>query len=79
MFDVRDMTSSKADEIAEKKYGREFQDLPQHIKFQVWHEAEAFVRDEIASTADAIYDAIREKTKPVVGFFRRKHGGRNCG
>ena len=79
MFDVEEMTSLKADHIAEEKYGREFNDLPQNIQFQVWYEAEASVRDEIATEADAIYDAIREKTKPVVSFFRRRNGSRNCG
>lgn len=72
MFDVKDMTSSKADHIAEERYGREFQDLPQNIKFQVWHEAEAFVRDQIATEADAIYDAIRERVKPIARHFRRR-------
>ena len=72
MFDVKDMTTLKADEIALKRYGREFYDLPRSEQFKVWHEAEAAVRDEIASEADAIFDAIKEGTRPIARLFRRR-------
>jgi len=72
MVDVRDMTSLKADEIALNRYGREFYDLPKSEQFKVWHEAEAAVRDEIATEADAIFDAIKEGVRPIARLFRRK-------
>lgn len=72
MFDVKDMTQTRADEIADQRYGREFNELPKQVKFQVWHEAEAEVRDQIATEADAIYDAIREGVRPIARLLRRK-------
>ncbi|GAI24463.1 unnamed protein product [marine sediment metagenome] len=71
MFDVKDMTTLKADEIADQRYGREFYDLPKDQQFKVWHEAEAFVRDQIATEADALVDAIKEGARPIAKLFRR--------
>jgi len=72
MFDVKEMTRLKADEIAEQRYGVEFDYLPKDQQFKVWFEAEAAVRDEIATEADAIFDAIKEGTRPIARLFRRK-------
>jgi len=72
MFDVKDMTQTRADEIAEQRYGRDFYELPKQVQFKVWHEAEAAVRDEIATEADAIFDAIKEGMRPTARLFRKK-------
>ena len=59
--DLEELTSNKADEIAEERYGMPFSDLPKLQQHDVWFEAESIVKDKLADQADAIYDRIREK------------------
>ena len=58
--DFEERVSDKADEIAEQRYGIEFNDLPMLLKHDVWFKAESIVKDEMADEADAIYDQMRE-------------------
>ncbi len=58
--DLEEITSNKADEIAEQRYGREFSDLPASEQIDVWMEAENKVKDQLATENDAIYDQIKE-------------------
>jgi len=58
--DLEEMTSNKADEIAEQRYGREFSELPAPLQMQVWMEAEREVADKIATQNDLTYDRMRE-------------------
>ncbi len=58
--DLEEMTSNKADEIAEQRYGREFSELPTSLQMQVWMDAEREVVDKIADQNDAIYDRMKE-------------------
>ena len=58
--DLEEMTSNKADEIAEQRYGREFSDLPASVQMTVWMDAEREVADEIATQNDSIYDQMME-------------------
>ncbi len=51
----------KADEIAEWRHGRPFNDLPASLQMQVWMDAEQEVTDYFAVQADAIYDRMREE------------------
>ena len=60
MRDLEEITSNKADEIAEQRYGREFNDLPASLQMKVWMEAEQEAHDYFACQADAIYDRKRE-------------------
>ena len=46
MRDINDATQTEADQIAEQRYGREFNDLPKQLQFQVWAEAENIVSRE---------------------------------
>ncbi len=67
--DLEERTINKADEIAEQRYGREFNDLPASEQIDVWMEAENKVKDQLATEGDAIYDRMREE-----GFNHRKNG-----
>ena len=58
--DLEEMTSNKADEIAEQRYGRPFSELPNSLQMQVWMDAEREVVDKIATQNDFIYDRMRE-------------------
>ena len=59
--DLEEITSNKAEEIAEKRCGREFGDLPPSLQMQVWMEAEQETADYFACQADAIYDRMMEE------------------
>jgi len=61
MRDIGEATQTEAEEIAEQRYGREFDDLPNHIQHEVWCEAESIVRDKVADQADAIYERMRDR------------------
>ncbi len=69
MRDIEEITCNKAEELAEKRYGREFNDLPASLQMQIWMEAEQEAADYFACQADAIYDRMRED-----GFNHRKDG-----
>ncbi len=43
-YDLEDVTCEKAEDIAEKRYGREFGQLPASQQMQVWMEAEEEAR-----------------------------------
>ena len=58
--DLKDMITTKAEELAEQRYGREFNDLPASLQMKVWMEAEQEAADYFACQADAIYDRMRE-------------------
>ena len=51
MPDIEEMTTNKAEEIAEQRYGREFNDLPSSLQMQVWMEAEQQVADDLPTQA----------------------------
>jgi len=59
--DLEEITSNKAEEIAQQRYGREFGDLPASLQMQVWMEAEQEAADYFASQADAIHDRMKEE------------------
>ena len=59
--DLEQRISEKADEIAEQRYGREFGDLPAHLKMEIWMEAEQEAADYMASQIDAVYDRMMEE------------------
>ena len=60
MPDLKDMIATKAEELAEQRYGREFNDLPASLQMQTWMEAEQEAADYFACQADAIYDRMKE-------------------
>jgi len=65
MPDIEEMTINKAEEIAEQRYGREFNDLPSSLQMQVWMEAEQQVVDDLATQAGLRMDdmKIRQNSK----------------
>jgi len=69
MPDRKEMIATKAEELAEHRYGREFNDLPASLQMKVWMEAEQQAADYYACQADAIYERIKEN-----GFNHRKDG-----
>jgi len=58
--DLEDMIITKAEELAEQRYGREFGSLPPSLQMRTWMDAEKEVADYFASLTDAIYDRMRE-------------------
>ena len=70
--DREDMIATKAEELAEQRYGREFSDLPSSFQMQVWIDAEQDAADYFACQADAIYDRMREE-----GFNHREDGDKD--
>ena len=59
--DLEQITSEKAEELAQQRYGREFGDLPASLQMKVWMDAEQEAADYFASQADAIYDRMMEE------------------
>jgi hypothetical protein len=59
MPDIEEMTTNKAEEIAEQRYGREFNDLPSSLQMQVWMEAEQQVADDLATQAELRMDDMK--------------------
>ena len=60
MQDIKERTSNKAEDLAEQRYGREFNDLPPSEQMKVWMEAEQAVADDIACETDMLIDRMRE-------------------
>ena len=60
MPDIKERTCNKAEEIAEQRYGREFNDLPASEQMKVWMEAENDVVNDIACEADMLFDRMKE-------------------
>ena len=58
--DLEEITSTKAEELAEQRYGREFSELPTSLQMLVWMDAEQEAHDYFADRADAIYDRMGE-------------------
>ena len=58
--DLEELTSNKADEIAQQRCGREFGDLPPTLQMQVWMDAEHEAEDYFRTQDDGIYERIRE-------------------
>jgi len=58
--DLKDMVATKAEELAEQRYGREFNDLPPSLQMRVWMDAEQEAHNYFACQADAIYDQMKE-------------------
>jgi len=61
MRDYKEMVCEKAEELAEQRTGREFNDLPNHLQMSIWMDAEQEVNDNLACQADAIYDRMKEE------------------
>ena len=61
MRDIKDATQTEADQIAEQRYGREFDDLPKPIQHDVWCEAENIIREKQAAEVDNAYERLRER------------------
>ena len=59
--DLEEITSEKAEEIAQQRYGREFGDLPAALQMKVWMDAEREAADYYVSQADGIYDRMKEE------------------
>jgi len=59
MYDLDHAIQYKADEICDQRYGREFNDLPNKIQYDVWREAEDIVRDNLADKAEMEGDERR--------------------
>lgn len=64
MSDIEEATQNKAEELAEKRYGREFNDLPQSLQYKVWQDAEIAVQESLIARGEALLDAIKERTRP---------------
>jgi hypothetical protein len=60
MQDVEERIVNKAEEIAQQRYGREFNGLPNGEQMKVWMEAEHEVVNDIACEADMLYDRMKE-------------------
>jgi len=58
--DLKDMIATKAEELAEQRYGREFNDLPASLQMKVWMDAEREAHDYFACQDDAIHDRMKE-------------------
>ena len=65
MPDIDEMTTNKAEEIAEQRYGRSLNSLPSSLQMQVWMEAEQQVADDLATQAELRMDdmKIRQNSK----------------
>jgi len=61
MRDIKDATQTEAEEIAEQRYGREFDELPKPIQHDVWCEAENRVQEKLADEIDNAYERFRER------------------
>ena len=61
MSDRKDMIATKAEELAEQRCGREFNDLPASLQMQIWMEAEKEAADCLACQVDALYDRMMEE------------------
>ena len=59
MPDLEEMTTTKAEEIAEQRYGREFNSLPPSLQYQVWSEAEKAILDKLAAQDDHHQDKLK--------------------
>ena len=59
--DREEMTSEKADELAEQRCGQEFSELPSWMQMNIWLDAEREVVDYFAGEADAVYDRMKEE------------------
>ena len=53
---------NRAEEIAQEKYGTEFDDLPKDRQSEVYNKAEENYREAYADSIDATYEAIRDKS-----------------
>jgi len=59
MYDLDYAIQTEADQICDKRYGREFGDLPNKIQYDVWREAEDIVRGKLADKAEMEGDERR--------------------
>jgi len=59
--DLEERTINKAEDLAEKQYGREFNDLPPDIQMTIWMAAENEVAQQIVMAAEARMDAEDER------------------
>ena len=69
--DFKEKVCEKAEELAEQRTGREFNDLPNHLQMNIWMDAEQEVINDLACQADAIYDRMKEEQ-----LFRGGNGHR---
>jgi len=71
MPDREELTMNKAEEIAGQRYGREFNDLPNGLQYQVFSEAEQAVVDDLATQADLRLDGQKERRWDELELQRR--------
>lgn len=71
MADFEELTMNKAEEIAEQRYGREFNDLPNNIQYQVFSEAEQAAHDDLATQADLRRNGHQETAWDELELMRR--------
>ena len=71
MLDIEEATQNKAEELAEQRYGREFNDLPQSLQYKVWQDAEIAVQEALNERAEALLDGQRETHWDELELMRR--------
>lgn len=71
MADIEEMATNRAEEIAQQRYGREFNDLPNSLQSQVWSEAERLVHDDLATQAENRCDGKGETKWDELELMRR--------
>jgi len=60
MIDKEDWITNKADNIALQQTGKEFNDLPASVQFNIWMQAESEYADYLACQIDALRDQMKE-------------------
>jgi len=66
MYDLENAIQTEADQICDKRYGREFYDLPNSIQYDVWREAEDIIREKLAAKAERDFERRREERLGLV-------------
>lgn len=61
MPDLKDLNMTKAQELADSLYSKDFYDLSIGLQDVVYLKAEDMVVDDLASAADAIHEAQKDK------------------
>jgi len=61
MRDLKEKVCLKAEDLAEERCGRPFDDLPPYLQQQIWMDAEQEAKSQEQMRADGIYDRMREE------------------
>lgn len=61
MRDIEERTCNKAEELAEQRYGREFNDLPASLQMKTWMDAELEIANDLACEADMLLMKKKEE------------------